>query len=99
MALQMAGNVPGLQNTGVMLTEECTVLLLRSGFTQSTANRRLFYLHGKSGILLMADTSVDDCMLVVQSGTMAAAFNKAWEERYRDPPVVDAAARDFLGLK
>ena len=30
---------------------------------------------------------------------MAAAFNKAWERRYRDPPTADAIARDFLGIK
>ena len=26
-------------------------------------------------------------------------FNKVWERRLRDPPDVDAAARDFLRLK
>ena len=36
---------------------------------------------------------------MVQSETMATAFNKALEKRYRDPPGVDATARDFLGLK
>ena len=30
---------------------------------------------------------------------MAAEFTKAWEERYRDPPGVEATERDFLGLK
>ena len=43
----------------------------------------------------MAGAFVDDCKLVVQFGTMAAAFHKASEKRYRDPPDVDATARDF----
>ena len=30
---------------------------------------------------------------------MVAAFNKAWEKRYRGPSDVDATARDFPGLK
>ena len=37
--------------------------------------------------------------MVVQSESKAAEFTKAWEERYRDPPDVEATARDFLGLK
>ena len=36
---------------------------------------------------------------MVQSESKAAEFTKAWEERYRDPPDVEATARDFLGLK
>ena len=36
---------------------------------------------------------------MVQSETKAAEFIKAWKKRYRDPPGVDATARDFLGLK
>ena len=35
----------------------------------------------------------------MQSESKAAEFTKAWEERYRDPPDVEATARDFLGLK
>ena len=30
---------------------------------------------------------------------MAAAFNKAWDRRYRDPPGAEATAFDFLGLE
>ena len=35
---------------------------------------------------------------MVQSKTTAAAFNKAWEKRYRDLPDVDATVCDFYGL-
>ena len=47
----------------------------------------------------MVGTFVDDCKLVVQSETMAAASNEAWKRRYRDPPDAEATAREFLGLK
>ena len=97
--LQIAGNVPGLQNAGVMWAEEFTAFLLGFEFTQSIVDRRLFYLHDETGLLLMAGTFVDDCKLVVQSEAMAAAFNEAWRKRYRDPPDAEATARDFLGLK
>ena len=40
-------------------------------------DRRLFYLHDATGLLLLVGTFVDDCKLVVQSEAMAAAFNKA----------------------
>ena len=99
MALQVAGNVMELQNTGVMWAEEFTAFILEFRFTQSIVDRRLFYLPNKAGLLLMVGTSVGVCKLVVQSGAMAAAFNKAWEKRYRDPPDVDATAHDFGGLK
>ena len=59
-----------------MWAEELTAFLLGFGFTQSVVNQRLFYLQDKSGLLLMVGTFVGDCKLVVQSGTMAAAFNK-----------------------
>ena len=71
--------------------------ILGFGFTQSIVDRRLFYLHDKSGLLLMVGTFVGDCRLVVQSETIAAAFNEAWERKYRGPPDADATARDFLG--
>ena len=35
----------------------------------------------------------------MQSESKAAEFTKAWEERNRDPPDIEATARDFLGLK
>ena len=65
MLLQIAGNVQGLQNAGVMWAEELTSFLLGFGFTQSTADRRLFYLKDKTGLLLMAGTFVSDFKLVV----------------------------------
>ena len=71
MLLQVAGNVPGLQNAGVTWAEESIAFLLGFGFKQSIVDRRLFYLHDKSGPMLMAGTFVDDCKLVVQSETMA----------------------------
>ena len=39
MLFQIAGNVPGLQNAGVMWAEEFTAFLLGFGFTQSIADR------------------------------------------------------------
>ena len=77
---QIVSNVPGLQNAGVMWAEEFTAFLLGFGFTQSTVDRRLFYLHGKVGFLVMAGTFVDDYKPVVPSGAMAAAFNGAWQK-------------------
>ena len=77
MVLQVIGNVLGLQNTSVMWAEEFTSFLLGIGLTQSIVDRRLFYRHNKSGLLLMAGTFVDDLKLVVQSETKAAAFTKA----------------------
>ena len=67
MLLQVAGNVPGLQDADVMWAKEPTAFLLGFGFKQSIVDRRLFYLHGKMGIQLMAGTFVDDYKLVVQS--------------------------------
>ena len=99
MIPQVVGNVPGLQNAGVMWAGEFTAFFLEFGFTQSIVDRRLFYLHDRAGLLLMVGTFVDDCKAVVQFEAMAVAFNNAWEKRYRDPPDVDATARDFLGLK
>ena len=60
VVLQVVGNVPGLQNAGVMKAEEFTAFLLRFGFAQSIVDRRLFYLHDKSGLLPMAGTSAGD---------------------------------------
>ena len=77
MLFQIAGNVPGLQNAGVMWAEEFTAFLLGFGFTQSAVDRRLFYLHDKTEFIFMAGTFADDCKLVVQSEAMAAAFNEA----------------------
>ena len=99
MLLQISGNVPGLQNAGVMWAQEFTAFLLGFGFTQPIVDRRLFYLHDAEELLLMVGTFVDDCKLVVQNETMAAAFNREWDKRYRDPPGADVTARDFLGLK
>ena len=99
MVLQIVSNVPGLQDTGVVWPGEFAAFLLGFWFTQSIVDRRLFYFHDKSGPLLMMGTFVVDCKLVVQSGTIAAAFHKAWEKRHRGPPDVDATARDFPGLK
>ena len=45
MALPVVGNVPELQNTGVMWAEEFTAPFLWFGFAQSIVDRRLFYLH------------------------------------------------------
>ena len=99
MILQIVGNVPGLQNAGAMWAEEFTGFLLDFGFTQSITDRRLFHLTDEGGRLLIVGTFVDDCKVVIQSESKAAEFTKAWEERYRDPPDVEATARDFLGLK
>ena len=88
MLLQIASNVPGLQIAGVMCTEEFAAFLLGFGFTQPIVDRRLFYLHDAEELLLMVGTFVDDCKLVVQNETMAAAFNREWDKRYRDPPVL-----------
>ena len=77
MLLQVVGNVPGLQNAGVIWAEEFTAVLLGFGFTQSIVDRHLFYLHGETGLLPMAGTFVDDCKLVVQSQAMAAVFEAA----------------------
>ena len=78
--------------------EEFTSFLLEFGLEKSILARRLFYLRDQAGLLLMVGKFVGDCQLVVQSGAMAAAFNKALEKKYRDPPDLDATARDFLGL-
>ena len=75
MALRIVGNVSGLQNAGVMWAEEYPAFLLGFWFTQFIMDRRQFYLHVKSGLLLMAGTFVDNYKLVVQFETMAAAFN------------------------
>ena len=77
MVLQAACSVSGLQNAGVMWAEEFAAFLLRFGFAQSIVDRRLFYLHDSTGLLLMVGTSVSVCKLVVHSETMAAAFNEA----------------------
>ena len=61
-------------------------------------DRRLFYLHDKPGLLLMAGTFVGDCKPVVPE-TTATAFNKAWKKRHCGPPDADVTARDFPGLK
>ena len=42
MLLHIVGNVPGLQNAGVMWAEEFTAFLLGFAFTQSIVDRRLF---------------------------------------------------------
>ena len=76
MVLHITGNVPGLQNAGVMWAEEFTAFLLGFGFAKFIADRRLFYLHDKPRLLVMAGTFVDDFKLVVQSETKAAAFNE-----------------------
>ena len=60
MALQFFGNVPGLQNAGVIWAEMSTKILLGFGFAQSILDRRLFYLHDKPGFLLIAGTFVGD---------------------------------------
>ena len=99
IVLQIVGNVPGLQNAGKMWAEEFTGSLLDFGFTQSITDRRLFHLTDKGGLLLIAGTFVDDYKVVVQSESKAAEFTRAWEKRYRDPPEVEATARDFLGPK
>lgn len=83
MVLQIPGNAPGLQSASAMCAEKSAAFLLGFGFTQCTVDRRVFYPHDKSGLLLMAGTFVDEYRPVVQSGTMAAAFNKAWEKRNR----------------
>jgi len=67
-------------------------------FINSIADRRLFFLADEGGLLLIAGTFVDDFKGVVHSETKAIEFNKAWEERYREPPDIDAATREILGL-
>ena len=99
MMLQIVGNMPGLQNAGAMWAEEFTGFLLDFDFTQSVTDRRLFHLTDKDGLLLIAGMFVDDCKVLVQSDSKVAEFSKAWGERYRDPPDVEATARDLLGLK
>ena len=42
MILQIVGNLPGLQNAGVIWAEEFTSFLLGFGFKQSNVDRRLF---------------------------------------------------------
>ena len=93
------GYVPGLQNAEAMWAEELTGFLFDFGFTQSITDRRLFHLTDEDGLLLIVGTFVGDCKVVVQSESKAAEFKKAWEERYRDPPDVEATACDFPGLK
>ena len=99
MLLQIVGNVPGLQNAGVMWAEELTAFLLGFEFTQSIVDRRLFYLHDEKGSCswpaLLWTTASSWCIPRRRS----AAFNEAWRKRYRDPPDAEATARDFLGLK
>ena len=99
MALQIVGNVTGPQNTGAMWAEELTGLLLDFGFTQSVTDRRLFHLTDEDGLPIIAGTPVGDYKAVVQSESKAAEFSEGWKLRNRDPPDVEAAARDFLGLK
>ena len=82
-----------------MWTEEFTGFLLDFGFTQSITDRRLFPLTDEGGLLLVVGTFVDDFKVVVQSESNADKFTRAWEERYRDPPDVEATARGFVGLK
>ena len=89
------GNVPGLQDAGAIWAEEFTGFLLDYGLTQSITDRRLFHLIDENGPLLIVGTF----KVVVQSESKAAEFTKAWEERYRVPPDVEATARNFLGLK
>ena len=60
MILQVASNVPGMQNASVVWVKKFTAFRLEFGFTQSIVDRRLFNLHDKAGLLLMMGTSVDD---------------------------------------
>ena len=83
----------------MMWAGEFTAFLLGFGFTQSVVDGRLFYVHGKLGLVLMVGTFVEDSKLVVLSETMAAALSEGRKKKYRDPPDADAAARDFLGPK
>ena len=76
MALQIVGNVPGLQDAGVVLAEEFTGFLLDFGFTQSITDRRLFLLTDDDGNILIVGTFVADCKAVVQSETKAAEVSK-----------------------
>ena len=99
MVVQIWINVPGLQNAGVMWAGDFTGSLLALSFIDSITDRRLFFLADEGGLLLIAGTFVDDFKGVVHSETKAIEFNKTWEERYREPPDIDAATREILGLK
>ena len=65
MVLQIVGNVPGLQNAGVMWAEEITGFLLDLGFIQSTTDRRLFHLIDEDGLVLIAGSFVIDGKVLV----------------------------------
>ena len=64
--LKVVGDVPGLQNAGVMWAEEFTRFLTKFGFAQSIVGRRLFFMYNEEGQALLLESPVDDYKLVVQ---------------------------------
>jgi hypothetical protein len=96
--------MPGLQDAGLIWQTCNDAFLLKYGFTQSSVDRRCFYLH-RGGETMIVCVYVDDSFIWCSSDELWEDFYEKWSETF--PPSEEgrrgaAAARvselEFCGL-
>ena len=90
---EVVGNMPGRQDAGRVwgecydhfLMTELKEKYIGLGFTQSIVDRRIYYMV-RGDEYILTGIYVDDNLFIHSGGTLWDEFEKAWRERFDEPP-------------
>jgi len=94
-----SGNVPGIQNAGVVWGDHFGGWLLNQGYLQSVVDRRLYYRRDEDNALSIVCVYVDDNRMISTSSEVREAYLHAFEKAFPNsvaPGALEASvANDF----
>ena len=100
---RVTGNVPGIQNAGVVWGDHFGGWLLGQGYMQSVVDRRLYYRRNDDDTLSIVCVYVDDNRMTSTSLEERAAYLQAFDRAFPNsvaPGALEASvACDFAGVR
>jgi hypothetical protein len=100
---QVTGNVPGIQNAGVVWGDHFGGWLLNQGYLQSVVDRRLYYRRDEDNALSIVCVYVDDNRMISTSSEVRTAYLHAFDKAFPNsvaPGALEASvAGDFSGVR
>jgi hypothetical protein len=82
MYWQVTGNVPGIQNAGVVWGDHFGGWLLNQGYLQSVVDRRLYYRRDEDNALSIVCVYVDDNRMISTSSEVRTAYLHAFDKAF-----------------
>jgi len=102
MLWRVTGNVPGIQNAGVVWGDHFGGWLLSQGYVQSVVDRRLYYRRSDDHTLSIVCVYVDDNRMISTSSEERVAYLQAFDRAFPNsvaPGALEASvACDFSGV-